>query len=140
MSISVKNITLSIDGTQSRKFKIELSGALYHLNNFKLVQRLDEPNVLTFDLVKDPLEDISEPQFTVCADIIGKAVTLNLQTDSIETEIAKWAQGAQVADLEFDGLITNASATRNNSLMKDLSNLVDVVSAPSQDETGESAQ
>ena len=115
MSISVKNITLSIDGTQSRKFKIELSGALYHLNNFKLVQRLDEPNVLTFDIVKDPLEDISEPQFTVCADIIGKPVMLNLQTDSIETEIAKWAQGAQVADLEFDGLITNASATRNSS-------------------------
>ena len=115
MSISVKNITLSIDGTQSNKFKIELSGAQYNLNNFKLVQRLDEPNVLTFDLVKDPLEDISEPQFTVCADIIGKAVTLNLQTDSIETEIAKWAQGAQVADLEFDGLITNASATRNSS-------------------------
>ena len=115
MSISVKNITLSIDGTQSRKFKIELSGALYNLNNFKLVQRLDEPNVLTFDIVKDPLEDISEPQFTVCADIIGKAVTLNLQTDSIETEIAKWAQGAQVADLEFDGVITNASATRNSS-------------------------
>ena len=115
MSISVKNITLSIDGTQSKKFKIELSGAQYNLNNFKLVQRLDEPNVLTFDLVKDPIEDISEPQFTVCADIIGKPVTLNLQTDSIETEIAKWAQGAQVADLEFDGLITNASATRNSS-------------------------
>ena len=115
MSISVKNITLSIDGTQSKKFKIELSGAQYNLNNFKLVQRLDEPNVLTFDIVKDPLEDISEPQFTVCADIIGKAVTLNLQTDSIETEIAKWAQGAQVADLEFDGVITNASATRNSS-------------------------
>ena len=115
MSISVKNITLSIDGTQSRKFKIDLSGAQYNLNNFKLVQRLDEPNVLTFDIVKDPLEDISEPQFTVCADIIGKPVTLNLQTDSIETEIAKWAQGAQVADLEFDGVITNASATRNSS-------------------------
>ena len=89
MSISVKNITLSIDGTQSKKFKIELSGAQYNLNNFKLVQRLDEPNVLTFDLVKNPEEDISEPQFTVCADIIGKPVTLNLQTDSIETEIAK---------------------------------------------------
>ncbi len=115
MSISVKNITLSIDGTQSNKFKIELSGAQYNLNNFKLVQRLDEPNVLTFDLVKDPLEDISEPQFTVCADIIGKPVTLNLQTDSIETEIAKWAQGAQVADLEFDGVVTGTSATRDSS-------------------------
>lgn len=115
MSISVKNITLSIDGTQSKKFKIELSGAQYNLNNFKLVQRLDEPNVLTFDLVKNPEEDISEPQFTVCADIIGKPVILNLQTDSIETEIAKWAQGAQVADLEFDGLVTGASATRDSS-------------------------
>jgi uncharacterized protein involved in type VI secretion and phage assembly len=115
MSISVKNITLSIDGTQSKKFKIELSGAQYNLNNFKLVQRLDEPNVLTFDLVKNPIEDISEPQFTVCSDIIGKPVTLNLQTDSIETEIAKWAQGAQVADLEFDGLVTATSATRDSS-------------------------
>lgn len=115
MSISVKNITLSIDGTQSKKFKIELSGAQYNLNNFKLVQRLDEPNVLTFDLVKNPEEDISEPQFTVCADIIGKPVTLNLQTDSIETEIAKWAQGAQIADLEFDGLVTGTSATRDSS-------------------------
>ena len=36
--------------------------------------------------------------------------------------------------------MNNTSATRNNSLMRDLSNLVDVVSTPSQNETGASAQ
>lgn len=115
MSISVKNITLSIDGTQSNKFKIELSGAQYNLDNFCLEQRLLEPNRLTFTMCKDPIEDISEPQFTVCSDIIGKPVKLTLQTDSMELDIAKFVAEGKVADIEFDGIIASASATRSES-------------------------
>ena len=118
MSISVKSISVSIDGTLSDKFKIKIGGAQYNLDNFKLEQRLLEPNRLTFTMCKDPVEDISEPQFTVCRTIIGKPVKLNLQTDSTELDIAKFVDPGRNADIEFDGVITKASAQRSRSQYK----------------------
>ena len=53
MSISIKNITISIDGTLSKKFKIDIDGATYNLDKFKLTQRLLMPNLLTFDMHKN---------------------------------------------------------------------------------------
>ena len=114
MSISVKSITVSIDGNPSNQFKIEISGIKYTMANFVLSQRMLDHSHLNFDLIKDPLEDISETQFKVCSDIIGKQITLNLQTDPMEKEISSFS-GDTVADIEFDGFITNASASRHSS-------------------------
>lgn len=114
MSISVKSITVSIDGNPSNQFKIEISGIKYTMANFVLSQRMLDHSHLNFDLIKDPLEDISETQFKVCSDIIGKQIALNLQTDPMEKEISSFS-GDTVADIEFDGFITNASASRHSS-------------------------
>ncbi len=115
MSISVKNISLSINGTQSNKFKITLDGAKYRLDDFKLSQKLLEPCRLEFKLRKDPEEDMSEIQFTACRSMIGKDVTLSLQTGSMEQQIVGFAAGSQNADIEFEGFVTSAQAIRRES-------------------------
>lgn len=115
MSISIKNIRLSIDGTLSNKFKIDIDGAKYNLDQFKLTQQLLTPNTLTFTMHKNPEEDASEPQFTACSSIIGKPLTLDIQTDSTEREISDFSENGQSADIEFKGVITSASASRTRS-------------------------
>ena len=112
MSISVKNISLSVNGTPSNQFNIELDGAKYSIEDVKMTQRLLEPCRLEFKLRKTPQEDISEIQFTTCGSIIGKDVTLSMQTDSVEQEISGFAAGSQNADVEFEGFVTQAKATR----------------------------
>ena len=112
MSISVKNISLSVNGTPSNQFNIELDGAKYSIEDVKMTQRLLEPCRLEFKLRKTPQEDISEIQFTTCGSIIGKDVTLSMQTDSVEQEISGFAAGSQNADIEFEGFVTQAKATR----------------------------
>ena len=112
MSISVKNITLSVNGTPSNKFKIELDGGKYRIDELRLTQKLLEPCRLKFKLRKDPEEDISEIQFTACGSMIGKPCTLSLQTDSVEQEISGFAAGSQNADVEFEGIIISARARR----------------------------
>ena len=115
MSISVKNISLSINGTQSEQFLIEIEGAKYRIDNFTLCQQLLVPNTLSFMLRKDPEEDISEIQFTACSAIIGKDVTLTLQTDAIEQKQSSFNEGGKNADIEFEGFITSADASRYDS-------------------------
>ena len=115
MSISVKNISLSINDAVSKQFNIELDGVKYSVDNFKLTQKLLEPCRLEFKLRKSPEEDISEIQFTTCGSIIGKDVKLTLQTDSVEQEISGFAAGTQNADIEFEGFVTSAKATRSES-------------------------
>ena len=115
MSISVKNISLSINGTQSEQFKIEIDGAKYRLDDFSLKQQLLVPAKLTFTLRKDPEEDISEIQFSACSTIIGKEVTLTLQTDNIEEKITTFSDAGRNADLEFEGFIIAADASRQDS-------------------------
>ena len=96
MSITVKNIAFSIAGTPSKQFNIELDGAKYSLSQFKMTQKLLEPCRLDFVLQKAPDEDINEIQFTTCGSIIGK-------------------DGSQNADIEFEGFVTSAKATRKES-------------------------
>lgn len=115
MSISVKNISLSINGTSSNQFNIELDGAKYSLDKFKMTQKLLKPCRLEFVLRKAPEEDIDEVQFTTCGSIIGKDVTLSVQTDSMEQEISGFAAGSQNADIEFEGFVVFAKATRKES-------------------------
>ena len=115
MSITVKNIAFSINGTPSKQFNIELDGAKYCLSTFKMTQKLLEPCKLEFSLCKAPDEDINEIQFTTCGSIIGKDVTLSLQTDSMEQEIQGFSEGSQNADIEFEGIVISAKATRKES-------------------------
>lgn len=115
MSISVKSISLAINGTQSEQFKIDIDGAKYRIDNFTLRQQLLAPEQLSFSLRKDPEEDISEIQLTACSTIIGKEVTLALQTGNMEEKLTGFADKGQAADVEFEGFITSASASRSDS-------------------------
>lgn len=116
MSISVNQIRVSIAGTESKGFKIDIAGAPYRLDNFKMHQQLLKPCSLSFELRKDPEEDISEIQFSACSAIIGKAVTLSLQTDAIEKQQSNYSDGGgKTADLEFEGFVASAHAARHDS-------------------------
>lgn len=113
MSISIKNIQVTIGGTQSNMFKIQLDGAKYRLDSFTLSQNLLQPNVLSFVMYKDPEEDVNEPQFGVCKAIIGKTISIFLQTDSMEQEIPSFSDEGKMADIEFEGIIFSASGSRS---------------------------
>ena len=117
MSISVNNIKVSVAGVDSNGFKIDIGGAKFRLDNFKLTQKLLSPCQLSFSLRKDPEEDISEIQFSACAAIIGKEVKLTLQTEEMEKQLQGGGDGggSKTADLDFEGFITQANATRVES-------------------------
>lgn len=112
MSISVKSIAVSIDGKQSEQFNIELNGSKFVMEEFSLTQHLLEPCFLSFNLHKDAEEDINDIEFNVPASIIGKEVTLLLQTECMEQSMEGFEEGSQNGDIEFKGFITNASAMR----------------------------
>lgn len=114
MSTSIRNISVAIDGTKSSGFCIELDGTRWRLDNFMLSQSLLSPNTLSFSLHKEPDERINEVSFNVCGAIIGKEVLVSLETESIEKESLK-ADTDSVADIEFAGVITGASGSRNRS-------------------------
>lgn len=114
MSISIKNISVAIEGTKSTGFCIKLDGTRWRLDNFMLSQSLLSPNMLSFSLHKEPDERINEISFNVCGAIIGKEVSLSLETESIEKESLK-AETDAVADIEFVGVIIGANASRSRS-------------------------
>lgn len=114
MSISIKNISVAIDGVKSTGFCIELDGTKWRLDNFMLRQSLLSPNYLSFSLHKEPDERINEISFNVCGAIIGKELLISLETDNIEKESLK-AENDSVADIEFAGVIVGASGSRNRS-------------------------
>lgn len=108
MSISVKSISVSIDGVKSNEFDIEFDGIIYNLDDFSLHQSLLSPNVLTFNMHKGPEEDIRDAQFSVCNNIIGKEIILTLQT-----EIISLAADEEKADeVVFRGIILSAYGSR----------------------------
>lgn len=114
MSISIKNISVAIDGTKSTGFCIELDGTRWRLDNFVLSQSLLSHNFLSFTLHKEPDERINEISFNVCGEIIGKEVQISLETGNIEKESLN-AENDSVADIEFTGVIVGASGSRNRS-------------------------
>ncbi len=114
MSISVKNITVSVDGTPSQMFYIKLEGKSWYMENFSLYQSLLTYNSLTFSMHTDPLEDQSEPRFAICSYLIGKEITLTLQTDNVEKASNLSSSEEKTADIEFKGVITAASGSRSN--------------------------
>ena len=114
MSISVKNISIAIGGTTSSGFDIDLDGAKYRLDNFTLYQSLLAHNSLSFSMHKGPDEEINEAMFSVCGQIIGKDITVTLQTDNIEN-VSLNAENDSTADIEFKGFIVAASGSRSGS-------------------------
>ena len=111
MSISVKNIAVSIDGVKSNEFDIELDGVTWHLDNFSLTQNLLTSNYLSFSMHKGPDEDVSETMFAICGQIIGKEITLSLQTEIITPN----NPGEKVDEITFKGVILSASGSRSRS-------------------------
>ena len=111
MSISIKNISIAIDGIKSTGFCIALDGSAWRLDNFTLSQRLLSPNSLSFTMHKGPEENMNEALFTICGQIIGKEIEISLETDSVERESLK-AETDVVADIIFKGVILSASGSR----------------------------
>lgn len=114
MSISIKNIAVAIDGTKSTGFCISLDGSAWRLDNFTLSQSLLSPNSLSFTMHKGPEENMNEALFTICGQIIGKEITISLETDSIERESLK-AETDTVADINFKGVILSATGSRSST-------------------------
>lgn len=114
MSISVRSISVAIDGTPSSDFDIVIGGIKYRLDNFSLYQSLLTHNSLSFTMHKEPVEGIDETQFSVCGQIIGKEISLTLQTDNIEN-VSLSAENDCIADIEFKGVIIAASGSRSGT-------------------------
>lgn len=63
---------------------------------------------------KGPEEEINEAQFSVCGQIIGKDISVTLQTDNIE-RVSINAEDDSTNDIEFNGVIVATSGSRNRS-------------------------
>lgn len=114
MSISVKNISVSIDGTPSSGFYIPLDDTKWRLDNFTLFQSLLTYNTLSFSMHKVPEESPNETKFAVCGQIIGKEITLSLETDIVE-DLSFSLNQEKTAKISFHGFIYSASGTRSGT-------------------------
>lgn len=108
MAISVNNIILSIEGFTSKQWNINIDGEDYHLDNFSMRHSLLAPSSLSFTLTRDPEEDANDPLINVCGTIIGKNVTLTVQTLGLNLE-------ADSGELQFDGFIAEAYGVRSGT-------------------------
>lgn len=114
MSISVKNISVSIDGTPSSGFYIPLDDTKWRLDNFTLIQSLLTYNTLSFSMHKVPEESPNETKFSVCGQIIGKEITVSLETDIVE-DLSFSLNQEKTAKISFHGFIYSASGTRSGT-------------------------
>lgn len=114
MSISIKNISISIDGVKSNEFDIELEGVTWHLDNFTLSQRLLSPNSLSFIMHREPKEDdINGDIFAICRQIIGKEITILLRTEIINPY--EHERQDKTDDINYRGVILSASCSRSRT-------------------------
>lgn len=114
MSVSVKNITVAIDGMKSTGFYMELDDARWRLDDFVLHQSLLALSTLSFSMRKEPDERINEITFDVCGQIIGKEISVSVETTSVEKESFK-VETEAASDVNFKGVIVSASAARHQS-------------------------
>ncbi len=115
MSTTISGISLTIDDAKSENFLIEIDGELFKADNFILSQNLMQPNVLRFKMRKGPKEDSSEPQFKVCGSIIGKDITLSLETENVERLSSINPDSEKTEEIKFKGIITSISGSRSQS-------------------------
>ena len=115
MSTTVSRFSLTIDGDMSDGFLIEIDGNLFKLDSFVLTQCLMQPNTLRFRLRKGPREDGGEPQFKTCGSIIGKDITLSLETENFEKLSTLKSEGDKTQEIRFKGIITSVSGARSMS-------------------------
>lgn len=115
MSTTVSRFTLTIDDSKSDGFLIELDGELFKVDNFTLNQSLMQPNVLRFRMQKGPKEVGTEPQFKTCGSIIGKDITLSLETENFEKLSYLRSEGEKTEEIYFKGIITSISGSRSHS-------------------------
>jgi Rhs element Vgr protein len=114
MSISVKNITVTIDGAKSSGFNLTIDGETWRLDHFTLHQSLLSYNTLCFNMHKGPKEDDKEACFTLCSQIIGKEITLSLDTDNIEN-LSLNTNNEKTSEISFRGIIMSASGSRKGT-------------------------
>jgi len=114
MSISVKNITVTIDDAKSSGFNLTIDGETWRLDHFTLHQSLLSYNTLCFNMHKGPKEDDKEASFTLCSQIIGKEITLSLDTDNIEN-LSLNTNNEKTSEISFRGIIMSASGSRKGT-------------------------
>ena len=111
MSISVKKLSVSIGDYSSTDFDIKLDGVTWRLDNFTLSQPLLSYNTLTFDMHKGPEEEEGETRLSVCSQLIGQPISLNLETDNIEN-LSLYTNNEKTEEVRFSGVIFSASGSR----------------------------
>ena len=114
MSISVKNIAITIGGIASNGFDITIEGVKWRLDNFSLMQSLLSYNTLTFNMHKGPEEGLEETRHLLCSQLIGKEITLTLDTENIEN-LSLFTSNEKTAEITFKGLIFSASGSRRET-------------------------
>ncbi len=110
MSVSIRKIEVTIDG-QPSGINLEIAGGKYHIDNFVLYQSLLASNSLSFVLSKDPEEEIDDPQFSACGELIGKSLELRVDT----FYMAPKEKDGIAAEIEFHGVIVAASGSRSGT-------------------------
>lgn len=115
MSTTITRFSLTIEDSKSENFLIDLDGEEYQLDNFMLTQRLMSPNVLKFRMRKGPGESNTEAQFKVCGNIIGKDISLLLETENFEKMSSYSSEDEKTEDIRFRGIITSVSGSRDRS-------------------------
>lgn len=114
MSITINTIRVSIGGVPSSGFDINLGGTTYRFGNFTLNQSLLSPNSLSFMMHKLPEEEIGEAQFQVCGEIIGKEITVEVETDNVE-HLSFNSESDNTAEISFKGIIIAADGMRERT-------------------------
>ena len=116
MSISVKHIQVAVEGEPSTMFDLRLGDfGCWHMENFSLRQSLMQCNTLTFTMHSDPQELSSQAMFSVCSFLLGKSLTLSLQTVFVEKESAYAHEDGRTEDIDFEGFIVSAYGSRQGS-------------------------
>lgn len=115
MSTTISRFCLTVGDAKSDGFLIEIDGVLFKLDNFTLTQALMQPNILRFRMRKGPREDGSEPQFKTCGSIIGKDVSLSLETANFEFLSFLKSEGEKTGEIRFRGIITSINGSRSHS-------------------------
>lgn len=115
MSISVKRAAFSIGSYRSTSFDIDIEGEKWRLDDFILSQSLLSYNILTFTMHKGPEESENEISMSVNSQIIGKRITISVETENIEN-LSLGTNNENTAEISFDGVIFSASGCRQGGV------------------------